>query len=433
MNFRNQVQNYQSYLTQQERNDELQFKTLRKKLTVSFAFVSLLIYSITALMALVIFSSFLNSSIKTNLNRLLTDIGPAVKLEDGRLSLKDWSAMAGREHLRILHVVQLFDRQGRLTEEYGVPGVRTLSNGILNEVGRYRRLQFRSKFISVLNAGFLQVQIETKQTDDALAHFLTTILMLVPVVAVTAAIFGYVFCGKAVAPISQNFKLLRRFVDDAGHELKTPVAVISASLETLERTIAENQQSTSIIEKASRASQRLRNLSNGLILLASLESPALKLELELIDTSTLIRQVSDDFKDIASDKGVILKETESSSTLVLGNVDALNRLLTNLVENAIRYTPAGGTVSISNGIRHAQVVITVEDTGIGIPNDSLGQIFDRFYRVDPSRARDQGAAGLGLSIAKAIVEAHSGSIIVESKLNQGTVFVVTLPRHGSNI
>lgn len=165
MMFQNPVQSYQSYLAQQSRNEERPFKILRNKLTVSFALVSLLIYSITALMALVIFSSFLNSSIKTNLNRLLSDIGPAVKLEDGRLTLKDWSEMAGREHLRILHVVQLFDRDGKLTEEYGVPGVRTLSNGILNEVGRYRHLQFRSKFISVLNAGYLQVQIVNRQGD----------------------------------------------------------------------------------------------------------------------------------------------------------------------------------------------------------------------------------------------------------------------------
>ncbi len=431
--FRNPVQSYQSYLAQQSRDDERPFKILRNKLTVSFALVSLLIYSITALMALVIFSSFLNSSIKTNLNRLLSDIGPAVKLEDGRLTLKDWSEMAGREHLRILHVVQLFDRAGKLTEEYGVPGVRTLSNGILNEVSRYRHLQFRSKFISVLNAGYLQVQIETKQTDDALAHFLNTILMLVPVVAVTAAIFGYAFCGKAVAPISQNFKLLRRFVDDAGHELKTPVAVISASLETLERAIAEDHQNTGVIEKASRASQRLRNLSNGLILLASLESPALNLDCEPVDIATIIGQLLEDFKEIADQKGVILIATDLHAAMVLGNADALSRLFSNLVENAIRYTAIGGTVKLSSGIKHGLATVTVEDTGVGIPSESIAQIFDRFYRVDPSRARDQGAAGLGLSIAKAIVEAHSGSINVESKPNEGTRFTVTLPKYSATL
>lgn len=408
--------------------EELPIKALRKRLTLSFVWVSLLIYLIAGLLSIVIFWSSLNASMAANVNRLLSDIQPSVRLELGQLTLKDWARNAEEQRLHIIHVVQLFDKQGRIHEEYGIPGLRQLCNGKCQRTNEHYSL--RSKYVEVQNAGFLQVQVDTKQTDDAFNHFLITMLVLVPVVALIAGATGYVYCGYAVTPVLQGFQVLRRFVDDAGHELRTPVAVIAASVQTLEDAISSDQSVKELLNKVIRASQRLKSLSNGLIILASMESPELQLDRYKLDANTLLVQVCDDFQNLSEDKGVQLSGHVSSgggSAIVLGNGDALQRMLSNLIENAIRYTAPGGKVMVSCSVHGQHVNIIVEDNGIGIPKDSLSHIFDRFYRVDKARTREQGGTGLGLSIVRAIVEAHSGTIGVSSTVGVGSKFKIQLP------
>jgi len=411
--------------------EELPIKALRRRLTLSFVWVSLIIYLIAGSLSVVIFSSSLNASLSSNVNRLLADLQPAIKIENNELSLKDWARNAEVQSLHIIHVVQLFDRHGQIREEYGIPGVKTLVNGECSTKGIAYLHKLRSHFVPVQSAGFLQVQVDTKQTDEAFTHFLITMIVLVPVVALIAGGAGHFYCANAVSPVTESFQVLRQFVDDAGHELRTPVAVISASVQTLEDALEGESDVQDLLDKVHRATQRLKQLSNNLIELASMESPGVSMDKCILDANTLLMQVCDDFSEPSAEKGIELKchtsSAASGAILLAGNGDTLQRMLSNLIENAIRYTPSGGNVIASCTPHGQHVIFTIEDNGIGIPKECIGHVFDRFYRVDKARTREHGGTGLGLSIVKAIVEAHSGTISVSSILGSGTRFKVQLP------
>jgi signal transduction histidine kinase len=131
---------------------------------------------------------------------------------------------------------------------------------------------------------------------------------------------------------------------------------------------------------------------------------------------------------VAEEKQITLTcDVGAGGATMSGNADALQRMLSNLLDNAVRYTPEGGTVKVSCTAQNNQILITVVDSGVGIPPESVGHVFDRFYRVEVARTREQGGTGLGLSIVKTIVEAHSGSIRLESVLAEGSKFTVVLP------
>ncbi|HEY9773226.1 MAG TPA: ATP-binding protein [Planktothrix sp.] len=408
-------------------SEELPIKALRKRLTISFVSISLFIYLITIALAILVSSSSLNLSLDSNIKRLIAEIQPAVKIENGHLSLRDWETNARSQNLQIQHVVQLYDKDGKLLEAYGISGVPRLTDGRCEQAGLQFAHDFRSKFIAVQNAGFLQIQVDAKRTDEALIHFLMTMLALIPVVALTAGWAGYIFCGEAVMPISENFRVLRRFVDDAGHELRTPVSIISASVETLEVVLASDDANVRIVEKINRAVARLKYLSSNLLILATMDSPGMQLRYSTLDLTALVLQVCSDFQSAAANKGIKLQVSVRPNLELLGNSDALQQMLSNLLDNAIRCTANGGTISVNGQSNATTTSIEVSDSGIGIPEESIQHVFERFYRVESSRAREQGGTGLGLSIVKSVVEAHGGKVSVSSKLNVGTVFTAQFP------
>jgi signal transduction histidine kinase len=147
----------------------------------------------------------------------------------------------------------------------------------------------------------------------------------------------------------------------------------------------------------------------------------------VLDLEKLVRNILEEFDELFKAKGINLKYDKLQPVQIYGDADGLKRLLTNLLQNALRYTDADGTVTVSleSSIRNAR--LRVADTGIGIPPESLPRIFDRFYRVDKSRSRAAGGVGLGLSIVRAIVDAHKGRIEVHSQVDQGTEFIITVP------
>jgi two-component system phosphate regulon sensor histidine kinase PhoR len=129
----------------------------------------------------------------------------------------------------------------------------------------------------------------------------------------------------------------------------------------------------------------------------------------------------------ARDRNVLLRSIDIPAATVFGDRDALTRVFTNLIENSIRYTPSGGNIIVGGWKQDTAVCISIEDTGIGIPPESLPNIFDRFFRVDKARTREAGGTGLGLAIVKAIVDAHGGDVTVESHVGKGSKFTVVLP------
>lgn len=402
-------------------------KRLRRTLTLTFIFISLLIYAIVVPVGIVIFAVGLNNSVDSDLRRLVSDTQPSIQFSHGVPSLKAWADSAASRHVHILGAVQLFDSHGALLESYGQPGVPQLLDGPLRADPRGHHKSIRSHYVRLNPGGFLQMQVETKQVDDAIGQFVLTMFLLAPILLAATGACGWFFSAKAVIPVARSMHVLRRFVGDAAHELKTPTTIIEAGTQTLEDMSADMPKAREIVDVLSRASQRLRKLAEDLVLLARMDSPELALDKQVLSLDELVSQVAEDFTELAKSKELNLKVSVVPSAKIWGNADSLSRAVMNLIDNALRYTESGGTVSVTLTGSEAQWHVSVEDTGIGIPKRALPFIFDRFYRVDESRARAIGGTGLGLSIVQSIVEAHGGTITVTSEEGKGTKFVVSIP------
>ncbi len=221
--------------------------------------------------------------------------------------------------------------------------------------------------------------------------------------------------------LERLFVAQRRFVADVSHELRTPLTTIQGNLDLIKR-YGPDPLSVEAIESEVK---RMTRLVGDLLLLAQADSGRLPLVETPVELGTLALEVYRQAKVLATQ--VELKLDRIDAVRVMGDADRLKQLLLNLVTNAIKYTTAGGKIAISVVHEGAYVFLKVSDTGIGIPKDDLAHIFDRFYRVDKARAREMGGAGLGLSIAQWIAEAHHGRIWAESEVGKGSVFTVQIP------
>jgi len=243
-----------------------------------------------------------------------------------------------------------------------------------------------------------------------------------------AALGSLFLANRALVPIRQAFTRQRQFTADASHELRTPLALIRANAEMLtmhhQRLAAEDSE---LVGEIIRETDHLNRLVGDLLTLARADTETPRLQLEPVDFRSLVEEVHEDLHRVAEFEGIDTSLTLNGPVSVTGDETRLRQLLLILLDNAVKYTDPGGHVDVSvqreNG--HARLVVT--DTGIGIPAKDLPRIFDRFYRVDQARGHESGGTGLGLAIAKWIVQAHHGTIRVESQEGQGTRFLVDLP------
>jgi two-component system, OmpR family, phosphate regulon sensor histidine kinase PhoR len=245
--------------------------------------------------------------------------------------------------------------------------------------------------------------------------------------AVPIEVTGDVLLVLRDVTAARRVEAMRRdFVADASHELKTPAASIQAAAETVQRALESDDASAAARFAAQVRWQaaRLSRIVSDLLDLSRLETERpvvqpVRLDRLVAEETNRLRQQA---RDVGVDVGV-----ETSPVTVRGSSKDLALLVRNLLDNAVRYTPAGGRVTIGLAEDDGRVRLTVEDTGIGIPTRDLPRIFERFYRVDRARSRETGGTGLGLSIARHVVEQHGGRIQARSQLGQGSSFIVTLP------
>lgn len=248
--------------------------------------------------------------------------------------------------------------------------------------------------------------------------------------AVVSAWLGYVMSGRAMKPIAESFERQRRFVSDASHELRTPLSVIHASLEVLEAEEGSKlgELGRQILEDLKEETRRMSSLVTHLLSLAQGDSAELSLNMEAFSLRDEILKVVRQVKPLAQEKELFLEADIPSELRVYADKERLRQLMLILLDNAIQYTPrGGGGITVTALPEGRDVKLMVTDTGIGIPKEQQEEIFERFYRGDPSRGRGAGQAGLGLSIAKWIAEAHGGRISVQSSPGEGSTFIVRLP------
>ena len=241
---------------------------------------------------------------------------------------------------------------------------------------------------------------------------------------------GVVLVAHDITEDRRYDTLRREFVANVSHELRTPLSVIQGYAETLLEGAWKDEKSAQeflvIIDKNVR---RLSSIVSDLLDLSKLESGGQVLDPRPLDVRLLVERVGEAFRPVAERKRQQLQvECASNAGTVEADGSLLERALSNLVDNALKYTPEGGRVRVWGGSENGQTTLTVEDNGMGIPEADLPRIFERFYRVDKSRSRDLGGTGLGLSIVKHIIQLHGGIISVKSTVGGGSSFSVRLPK-----
>jgi two-component system phosphate regulon sensor histidine kinase PhoR len=251
--------------------------------------------------------------------------------------------------------------------------------------------------------------------------------LLVHVVRIPGEEGGLLAVFVDVTHLRRLETLRRDFVANASHELRTPVAAISSAAETLETALERDPAAArDFVQMIQRNAERLRNLVDDLLDLSRVESQDFAIRLETVDVREIVGAVVDLFRERASKKKIALTSEIVDGAGVLADRRGLEHVITNLVDNAVKYCPAGSRVTVRTVAGQGQAVIEVDDDGPGIEKEHLPRLFERFYRVDPGRSRELGGTGLGLSIVKHLVEAMRGSISVESEPGKGTRFVVRL-------
>lgn len=219
----------------------------------------------------------------------------------------------------------------------------------------------------------------------------------------------------------------RRFTDYAAHEMKTPLTVMQGNLEVaLQRSRSAEEYREVLVSNLEQV-QRLIVLTRSLLTLARFAGDRPPVELVPLALEPLLRELIDDLTPVAEDRRIRLVLEQEPVGPVLGDAERLKQAFINLLDNALRYTDPGGTVTVHLGGLRGDVRVAVRDTGQGIAQEHLPLLFERFYRTDPARAKDSGGHGLGLPIVKEIAEAHHGTISVESEVGKGSVFTLTLP------
>lgn len=238
---------------------------------------------------------------------------------------------------------------------------------------------------------------------------------------------GAVLTAEDVTASRRMEAARRDFVANASHELRTPVTAISGAAETLlGGALDDKTKGRGFVEMIARHADRLSHLARSLLDLSRIESGEWRVELQPLDAKECAANAVDLVRGAAERRSTALEQRMAAGTWVVADRRALEQVLINLLDNAVKHTPSGGQVSIDAQPQGASVVLSVRDTGPGIERHHLPRIFERFYRVDPGRAREAGGAGLGLSIVKHLVEAQNGSVGVESD-GSGSRFWVRLP------
>ena len=231
------------------------------------------------------------------------------------------------------------------------------------------------------------------------------------------------FSGRIIKPVSISYEKQKQFITDAGHELKTPISIIDADAEVLGMEVGENEW----LQDIRRQTERLATLTGDLISLSRLEEQA-PLQMITFPFSDMVEETAHSFLARAKQQNKSLTLSVEPMLSLCGDEKALTQLVTILLDNALKYSDDGGHIDLSLSHSGKSVRLTVENSSETVDTAQLPQLFDRFYRGDRSRSSQTGGYGLGLSIAKAIVQAHKGKIAASSRDGHSVLITVTLPR-----
>lgn len=378
--------------------------------------------------------------------------------------------------------IYLFDQRGKLMESFGnslslshterlQPGFAT----VLTPQGRWRTYLQDVNMRNGRPSGWLKVARSLHPVDSTLEDLLRRHLVAIPLLLAMVGLGGFFMASRALKPIGQitemtrrvrlsgdlsqrigyafttddeltrlallfdemldslqrTFQQQERFLADASHELRTPLTTLRGLVQVTLHQARDRETYEDTLRTIELEVERLIRLSSDLLLLSRLEQQAQDLSLERVDLSDLLAAIAMQIQPLADLQQIRFSTHIGPHLRIRGSPDHLIRLFINLLDNAVKHTPTHGEIVLGATLQGDRILVSVSDTGVGIPPQHLPYLFERFYRVEKSRSRALGGTGLGLAIAQEIVHRHHGQIAVQSDAGQGTTFTTTFPSYGS--
>lgn len=274
----------------------------------------------------------------------------------------------------------------------------------------------------------LQIFQDVTAENEIIAYFITYLVIIGLIGIVALVPISYVIAGRSLIPIKKTFEDQKQFIADASHELRSPLNVIQTSLDVLEfkenETIKENMK---WLNNIAAECDNMSELISQLLLIAQVDNDKLTFQSEEVNISDLALEVVELLNESAELKNIKINSDIEDKVLILGDKGKITQLIRIFLDNAIKYTNEDGHIDISLKKDKKNILLSIKDNGIGISDVDLDKIFDRFYRCDEARSRTEGGNGLGLNIAKSIVEYYNGKINTNSEIGKGTEFEISLP------
>lgn len=424
------------------------FQGLRWRLLLSYLLVMAAILAVFSVQVYVFVSRRLYAQIDAELQTLaqsaalsLSDIKQEGKPYLDKVDKVPWRDIFNRDR----HSLEWFTADGRLLARKGaitlhLPPKLREQNIVVRVIREEKSFQVRAFTISVhsdadalkrpLLEGYIRASQSIAPVEKAQLRLLWGLGVGGTIALGLVGIGGLWLTEYSLKPVEQSFLRLKQFTADASHELRTPLTVIKTSVEVMmnhpERVHPKDAKKLAAI---SSATAQMNRLVEDLLFLARTDTsvPTARREWTRVALDEVLKDLVDFLDPSAQTQGVTLVTQGIVPMTLVGDAMQLARLFSNLLRNAVAYTPSGGTVTLSVARTNQVTIISVEDTGIGISKEQIPYIFNRFYRVDKHRARRQGGLGLGLAIAQSIAQLHKGKITIQSQVGVGSCFRVHLP------
>jgi two-component system sensor histidine kinase CiaH len=349
------------------------------------------------------------------------DLGPRFIRRDPRIMILLWD----ENHQLLVQPnrdLQIFSDNERLIQPQKLNTLQDV------EVENYSFRYIAFKANTAIGKITVQVIRNTNSEKELLNRLLLIMVIGCLLGIICAVASGFFLAGRALVPIKNSWQKQQQFVSDASHELRTPLAVIQAKTDLLFRApSATIQEKIMDISAISTESRRLSKLVANLLTLARSDSDQIEMKKQSFQLDGLLKEIIQHYEEIVTYQGKTLKLDAPEPVKFYADKERIHQLIVILLDNAMKYTNDGGEILLSCHQTHSSIILQVKDNGIGIPEEDIPKIFDRFFQSDKSRTSTEGT-GLGLSIAKWIIEKHHGKTKVESTLGKGTTFEIIFPK-----
>ena len=407
------------------------FQKIRLRLLLSYLGVFATLLGIFAIAVRIVFTRSLAQQLTDKLTALGQGAAAKVEFEDGHFKVE--SDFSTENPIAKNQTVQWFDPQGRLVLKQGNLPINLPFNGKKTVQFQTGNIRIQAVNLPVIDSddrkliGYVRVSESLEEFDKTLNKLDWGLGGGIVLALMLGGIGGAILTRQAMQPIEESFQRLKQFTADASHELRSPLMAIKMNAElALEYPEEIGPKDAEKFSAIASATNQMTRLTEDLLFLARNDKVKHR-NWEALNLTSILENLVHLYKPQAEAKKINFKSQLIENLYLRGDAVELTRLFTNLIENALYYTPSRGIIEIKTSLVGSNIYINVQDTGVGIAPEHIDKVFERFWRADRSRSYHSGGAGLGLAIAQAIAQHHGGLITVTSQLGIGSCFAVRLP------